>query len=268
MNILFLGDIVSSPGRTALATHLPGLREKFKLDCVIANGENSHHGRGISADTAQDIFKAGVDVITLGDHTFDQKGVEELLAANGRIIRPANYPQGTVGRGHTVFTTRDGLRVGVVNLQGRVFINQQIDCPFQKTKELMETLKLGDTVDALVIDMHAEATSEKCVMGHVWDGKASLVVGTHTHIPTSDTRILPGGTAYQSDAGMCGDYDSSLGMTYASVLPNFKTRGRHKFEPATGEASLSGVIVTVGANGLATAVHPLRVGGALVPTTQ
>ncbi|MFZ2586838.1 MAG: TIGR00282 family metallophosphoesterase [Alphaproteobacteria bacterium] len=264
MNLLFLGDIAASSGRTALAKHLPLLREKYALDCVIANGENSHStSRGITEDTAQEIFRAGVDVITLGDHTFDQKGVEVLLAQNQRIIRPANYPQGTVGRGHTVFTTASGKRVGVINLQGRVFINQQTDCPFQKAKALMDELRLGDTVDALVVDIHAEATSEKCLMGYVWDGKASLVVGTHTHIPTNDARIQPKGTAYQSDAGMCGDYNSSLGMSFESVLPHMLQRGRFKFEPASGEGTLCGVLVTVGANGLATHVQSIKVGGVL-----
>lgn len=264
MNLLFLGDIAAAPGRNALLKHLPILRDKYALDCVIANGENSHStSRGITEETAAEIFRAGVDVITLGDHTFDQKGVEVLLAQNSRVIRPANYPQGTVGRGHTIFTTREGKRVGVINLQGRVFINQQTDCPFQKAKALMEEYRLGDNVDVVVVDIHAEATSEKCLMGYIWDGKASLVVGTHTHIPTNDARIQPKGTAYQSDAGMCGDYASSLGMSFESVLPHMLQRGRFKFEPASGEATLSGVVVTVGPNGLATSVKSLKVGGVL-----
>lgn len=263
MNILFLGDIAATPGRKALAKHLPSLKQQYAVGCTIVNGENAANGRGITADTAAEIFAAGADVITLGDHTFDQKGVEDLLATNPRIIRPANYPQGTAGRGHTVFTTADGKRVGVVNLQGRVFMRHQIDCPLAKIKELLADYRLGDNVDALVIDIHAEATSEKCVMGYVCDGKASLVVGTHTHIPTADARIQPKGTAYLTDAGMCGDYHSSLGMSYDSVLPNFQTVGRHKFEPASGEGTLCGVLVSVGKNGLATAVQQIKVGGVL-----
>lgn len=263
MNILFLGDIVAAPGRAALAKHLPALREKYGLECVVANGENAHHGKGISAETAADIFAAGVDVMTLGDHTFDQKGVEALLAGNPKIIRPANFQSGTVGRGHTIFTTASGKKIGVVNIQGRVFMRHNIDCPFVKMKELLAELVIGETVDALVVDIHAEATSEKCVMGHFLDGKATLVVGTHTHIPTDDARVLPGGTAYMTDAGMCGDYNSSLGMSYESVMPNFFTVGRHKFEPATGEATLRGVVVTVGAKGLATKVEVVSVGGVL-----
>ena len=269
-NILFLGDIVSSPGRAALKIHLPTLREKHGLTAVIANGENAaNNGKGLTGADAQEIFNTGVDVITLGDHTFDQKGFEDFLAqntmANPRIIRPANYPPGTVGRGHTVLE-RGGKRIAVINLQGRVFMRQLIDCPFRLSSELQKDYRLGDNVDAIIIDIHAEATSEKCNMAYVWDGKASLVVGTHTHIPTSDTRVQPGGTAFQCDAGMCGDYNSSLGVTQASAMPSFTSAHRYKFEQATGEATLSGVIVTVGENGLATAAKPLRIGGALPPT--
>lgn len=263
MKILFLGDIVAGPGRAALKKHLPELRRSQGLSCVVVNGENAANGRGITAETAADIFAAGADVITLGDHTFDQKGIEELLAGNPRIIRPANYPAGTVGRGATVFTTQEGKKVVVINLQGRVFINQQTDCPFQLSKRLMEEYRLGENADAIVIDMHAEATSEKCMMGYIWDGKASLVVGTHTHIPTADARIQPGGTAYQTDAGMCGDYASSLGMSYQSVMPGYFTRGRHPFQSATGEATLSGIMVELNEKGLATHVQPLKIGGVL-----
>ena len=211
MKILFLGDVVAGPGRAALMQHLPALRKHHGCDVVIVNGENAAAGKGITPETAQEILNAGADVITLGDHTFDQKGVEELLAGHPRIVRPANYPQGTIGRGHTVFTTADGQRVAVVNLIGRVFMRGSLDCPFQVSKTLMEMYRLGETCDALIVDMHAEATSEKVCMGHWWDGKASLVVGTHTHIPTNDARIQPKGTAYLTDAGMCGDYQSSLG---------------------------------------------------------
>lgn len=265
-NLLFLGDIVSTPGRLALKTHLPALREKHNLTAVIANGENAaNNGKGLTAADAQEIFNSGVDLITLGDHTFDQKGFEDFLASNPRIIRPANYPPGTVGRGHTVIE-RGGKRIAVINLQGRVFMRQLIDCPFRLSTELQKDYRLADNVDAIIVDIHAEATSEKCNMAYVWDGKASLVVGTHTHIPTSDTHIQPGGTAYQTDAGMCGDYNSSIGVTVPSALPSFTSANRYKFEQAIGEATLSGVIVSVGANGLATAVKPLRLGGALQPT--
>ncbi len=264
MKILFLGDIVSGPGRKALKAHLPGLKEKHGLAAVVANGENAaQNGKGLTASDAQEIFAAGVDIITLGDHTFDQRGFDAFLAENPRIIRPFNYPPGTMGRGHVLMQLANGKKLGVINLQGRVFMKQLIDCPFRASTELQKAYILGETCDALIVDMHAEATSEKCNMGAVWDGKATLVVGTHTHIPTSDTRVLPGGTAYQTDAGMCGDYNSSLGVSYESALPSFTTAMRYKFEQVTGEGTLSGVMVTVGANGLATAAVPLRVGGAL-----
>lgn len=266
MKILFLGDIVGIPGRTALKTHLPRLREQLGLTAVIANGENAaNNNKGLTGADAQEILNAGVDVITLGDHTFDQKGFEDFLASNPRTIRPANYPSGTPGRGH-VLIERGGKRIAVINLQGRVFMRQLIDCPFRASAEFQKEYRLGDNVDAIIVDIHAEATSEKCNMAYVWDSKATLVVGTHTHIPTSDTRIQPLGTAFQCDAGMCGDYNSSLGVQTASALPSFTTATRYKFEAATGEATLSGVLVTVGENGLATAVQPLRHGGALQPT--
>jgi metallophosphoesterase (TIGR00282 family) len=261
MNILFLGDVVATPGRAALAQHLPKLRTELALDCVVVNGENAANGHGITADVAQEIFNSGADVITLGDHTFDQRGVEDLLATHPRIIRPANFGQGTVGRGHTVFTTPEGQRVAVINLQGRVFMRgNALDCPFLASKALMETYVLGETCDALILDIHAEATAEKAALAHLWDGKASLVVGTHTHIPTADTRIQPKGTAFQTDAGMCGDYNSSLGMSFSSVLPGYYSAGRHKFSPAEGPATLCGVLVQTSGNGLATAVKRITAG--------
>ncbi|HEX2858658.1 MAG TPA: TIGR00282 family metallophosphoesterase [Alphaproteobacteria bacterium] len=266
MNILFLGDIFGSPGREALAKHLPHIIEKHGISCVIANGENSANGRGITLETANDIFKAGAHVITLGDHTFDQKGAEELLVLKDKIIRPANYQQGTAGRGFVIHTTPAGQRIGVLNLQGRVFMSQQIDCPFQYAKRFVEEHELTKDYDALVVDFHAEATAEKVCLAHVFDGHATLVVGTHTHIPTADTRVLPGGTAYQTDAGMCGIYNSSIGLSFESVLPNYYTRGRRAFQPATGEASLSGVLVSANAKGLAQSVKPIRAGGDLTPT--
>ena len=259
-NILFLGDIVGTPGRTALKKHLSGLRAQHGVSCVVANAENAAAGRGITAEVAAEIFAAGVDVITLGDHTFDQKGVEELLAGHPRIVRPANFPSGTVGRGSCTFTTPEGKVVVVINITGRVFMKGSLDCPFQTAKALLEQYKLGENADAILIDIHAEATSEKVCLGHFADGKATLVVGTHTHIPTSDARLQPGGTAYLTDAGMCGDYNSSLGMSFASVLPNFLSAGRHKFTPAEGEATLSGVVVSVAENGLAGTVKAVKVG--------
>ena len=259
MKLLFLGDVVAQPGRTAVAAHLPSLKARFGLRAVVANGENAApNGRGIQPEGVQELLNAGVDVLTLGDHTFDQKGIEQTLAEQPKLLRPANYPAGTVGRGFGVFTV-GGIRLGVINLQGRVFMRDQIDCPFQWSKRHQQEHQLGRDYDALIVDMHCEATAEKAAMAHVWDGHASLVVGTHTHIPTADTRIQPGGTALQTDAGMCGDYASSLGMSLSSVLPGYFTRGRHAFQTAPGPASLSGVVVTVAPNGLATHVERVMV---------
>lgn len=260
MKILFLGDVAAKPGLEAVQAYVPDLRKKYGLDCVVANGENVAAGRGITAETAAALFAAGVDVITLGDHTFDQKGVEELLASHPRVIRPANYPAGTVGRGFTTFTTAAGKKVGVLNLQGRVFMRQQIDCPFQFISRWKAEHALGSDYDALVVDFHAEATSEKALAAHLLDGAATLVVGTHTHIPTADTRVQPGGTAFQTDAGMCGDYASSLGMTFESVLPSVVGVGKMRFTPASGPGTLCGVMVEVGQNGLALGVERVRMG--------
>lgn len=266
MNILFLGDIVGHSGREALKKHLPSLRATHELDAVIANGENAAaNGRGLTLADAQEILNTGVDIITLGDHTFDQKGTEEWLATHPKVIRPANYPAGTPGRGATTFTTSSGKRITVVNLLARVFIRTLVDCPFATSRKLWEDHKLGESCDALILDFHGEATSEKAVMAHYWDGKASLVVGTHTHAPTNDCFIHPQGTAFQSDAGMCGDYLSSLGVTYASALPLFTTARPTRFEQAKGEATLCGTLLTVDATGRATSVQPLKVGGILAP---
>lgn len=260
MHILFLGDIVGTPGRTALAQHLPTLRQQHGFTAVVANAENAAAGRGLTPETAAEVFAAGVDVITLGDHTFDQRGIEDLLATHPRIIRPANYPTGTVGRGFTIFTMPTGQRLGVLNLQGRAFMRQLIDCPFQFTQRFQAEHQLGRDYDALLVDFHAETTSEKAVMAHMWDGHASLVVGTHTHIPTADTRIQPAGTAFQTDAGMCGDYHSSLGMSFESITPSMLSPAKSKFTPSGGPATLCGVMVQVAPTGLAQTVKRLAIG--------
>jgi metallophosphoesterase (TIGR00282 family) len=267
MNILFLGDIFGNAGRAALTKNLPQLIQKHDISCVIANGENSHSsGRGITLEGANEIFAAGVGVITLGDHSFDQKGADELLALKDKIVRPANYPTGTAGRGFTTFNAANGKRIGVLNLQARVFMPQQIDCPFQHAKRFISEHEMLKDYDSLIVDFHGEATAEKVCLASVFDGNATLVVGTHTHIPTADTRILPAGTAYQTDAGMCGIYNSSIGLSFESVVPSYFTRGRRPFTPAEGEATLSGVLVTVNDKGLAQSVKPIRAGGSLTTT--
>ncbi len=269
IKILFLGDIAARPGRKAVQEHLPILREKLGLTAVIANAENAAGGFGLSHSVAQELFTAGVDVIKLGDHTFDQKDMAILMSQEKRILRPANYPHGTAGRGFSIFEIA-GKKIGVLNLLGRVFMQGSIDCPFQASRTHMALHKLGEHYDALVIDAHTEATSEIAALGHIWDGSASLVVGTHTHIPTSDTRIQPNGTAFQSDAGMCGFYGSSLGMDFGSIIKRFELGGKFQMQPANGSGTLSGVIVEVseeGENkGLAIKAEPLRFGGILSQT--
>ena len=267
-NILFLGDIFGQPGRDAVQTHLPNLRKRLALHAVVANGENAAGGRGITKEIADELFASGVDVITLGDHTFDQKNTDALLESEKRLLRPANFPAGTAGHGFGIYQI-GGLKLGVLNLMGRVFMNATLDCPFQHSLAHMKAHTLGVHYDALIVDAHTEATSEIACLGHVWDGKASLVVGTHTHIPTADGRVLPGGTGFQSDAGMCGVYDSSLGVAYDGPLQKFLKGGHFPFTPARGEATLCGVFVQVAASGptkgRAVALQPLRLGGSLVP---
>ncbi|MDD9912514.1 MAG: TIGR00282 family metallophosphoesterase [Alphaproteobacteria bacterium] len=269
--ILFLGDIAARPGRTAVQELLPNLREKLGVTAVIANGENAAGGFGISHAVAQEVYAAGVDVITLGDHTFDQKDMDIFLTQEKRIVRPINYPHGTPGRGFATYEI-GGKKIGVFNVMGRVFMRDSLDCPFQASRAHMMLHKLGEHYDAMIVDAHTEATSEIAALGHIWDGQASLVVGTHTHIPTADTRIQPKGTAFQSDAGMCGYYESSLGMDFEAVIKRFERAGRFAMQPASGAGTLSGVLVEVSeekdTKGLATAVRPIRVGGVLSQTEE
>ena len=261
MRLLFLGDIVGRPGRLAVQERLPTLREAWKLDCVVINGENSAGGFGITEAICDEILAAGADVVTLGNHSWDQREALVFITRQDRLVRPANYPPGTPGRGAAVVEARNGARVLVVNVMGRLFMDA-LDDPFAAAERELSACPLGEVADAVVVDVHAEATSEKQAMAYFLDGRASLVVGTHTHVPTSDTRILPGGTAYQSDAGMCGDYDSILGMQKDEPVRRFlqKTPGA-RLEPATGEGTLSGVAVEIDdATGLAKAVWPVRIG--------
>lgn len=261
MRLLFLGDIVGRPGRNAVVSRLPGLRERWRLDCVVVNGENAAGGFGITEAICDEVLEAGADVVTLGNHAFDQREALVFIERQPRLVRPANYPPGTPGRGAALVETPRGARVLVVNAMGRVFMDP-LDDPFAAVESALEACPLRAAADAVVVDFHAEATSEKQAMGVFLDGRASLVVGTHTHAPTADHRILPGGTAYMSDAGMCGDYDSVLGMTKDEPLRRFlqKTPGA-RLEAASGEGTLSGVAVeTDDATGLAVRVAPVRLG--------
>ena len=264
MNILFLGDIIGRPGRDALYAELPGLRQSLKLDLVIANGENAAGGFGITRAIAEEFFGIGVDVISTGNHWADQKEIFTYIDTEDRILRPANYPAGTPGRGANLYQTPAGS-VLVINAMGRVFMDA-LDDPFAAVDRELNACPLGEGADAIVVDMHCEATSEKMAMGHFCDGRASFVVGTHQHVPTADAQILPGGTAYQTDAGACADYDSVIGMDKAEPLQRFTRKlSSQRFTPATGPATVCGVFVRTGAGGLATAIAPVRIGGRLKP---
>src|ERR671913_1702871 len=211
MRLLFLGDIVGRPGRNAVTERLPALRERWGLDCVVINGENAAGGFGLTEAICDEILAAGADAITLGNHSWDQREALVFIERQPKLLRPLNYPPGTPGRGANLIETHSGARVLVVNVMGRLFMDP-LDDPFAAVDRELDACPLRQAADAIVVDFHAEATSEKQALAAHCDGRASLVVGTHTHAPTSDHRILPGGTAYMSDAGMCGDYDSVLGM--------------------------------------------------------
>ncbi|WP_046862698.1 TIGR00282 family metallophosphoesterase [Microvirga massiliensis] len=261
MRLLFLGDIVGRPGRTAVIERLPELRERWQLDCVVINGENAAGGFGITEVICEEVLGAGADAITLGNHSFDQREALVFIERQRRLLRPANYPPGTPGRGATLIDTRSGQRVLVISVMGRLFMDP-LDDPFAALDRELEACPLGRVADAVIVDVHAEATSEKEAIGHYLDGRVSLVVGTHTHVPTADHRILAGGTAYLSDAGMCGDYDSVLGMQKEESMRRFlqKTPGP-RMEPALGAGTLSGIAVeTDDATGLARHVAAVRLG--------
>ena len=262
MNILFLGDIIGKPGRDVVHTELPGLRQSLKLDFVIANGENAAGGFGLTRAIAEEFFAMGIDTISTGNHWADQKEILNYIESEDRILRPANYPKGTPGRGANLYQTPNGSLL-LINVMGRVFMDA-LDDPFASVEAQLSACRLREGADAIVVDIHAEATSEKMAMGHFCDGRASLVVGTHSHIPTADAQILPGGTAFQADAGACADYDSVIGMDKAEPVQRFiRKMSTQRYTPATGPATLCGVFVQTGANGLATRIEPVRVGGRL-----
>ncbi|HBH00022.1 MAG TPA: metallophosphoesterase [Rhodobacteraceae bacterium] len=265
MRILFLGDVVGRAGRAAIADRLAGLKAECGVDFAIVNGENATGGHGLSPDHAAGLLAAGADCVTLGDHAFDQKDMLSFIDGEPRILRPLNIGKAAPGRGARVFDVPGGRRILVAQALGRVFMRQPFDDPFAALDTVLRAHPRGGQVHAALVDFHAEATSEKMAMGHFCDGRASAVVGTHTHVPTADAQVLPGGTGYLTDAGMCGDYNSVIGMEAAEPLRRFVTglpRGR--FTPALGPVTLSGVLVdTDDATGRATAIHPLRAGGVL-----
>ena len=264
MRLLFIGDVVGRSGRAIVAEQLPRLIAAWKLDLVIINGENAAGGFGITEAIYQDLIDAGADAVTLGNHSWDQREALVFIDRAPRLVRPANYPAGTPGRGATVVNARNGARVLVINAMGRIFMDP-LDDPFAAIERELAACPLGSGADAVIIDIHAEATSEKQAVGHFVDGRATLVVGTHTHVPTADHQILPGGTAFMSDVGMTGDYDSVIGMAKDEPLGRFLRRiPSAKFEPALGPATLCGLAVESDpATGLATRVAPVRLGGRL-----
>lgn len=263
MRILFLGDVMGRSGRDAVIEALPRLRDRHQLDFVIVNGENAAGGFGITPRIAEDIFAAGADVITTGNHIWDQPEIQGYIDEDRRLLRPANFPDGTPGVGVGVFKAGE-RQVMVINIMGQLFMNN-LDCPFATIDRILGDGPLGTAADAVIVDIHAEASSEKMAMGHHCDSRVSLVVGTHTHIPTADAQILPHGTAYMSDAGMCGDYDSVIGMQKDESVYRFVSKLRRgRFQAAEGEATLCGVFLeTDDKTGLALRVEPLRIGGRL-----
>jgi metallophosphoesterase (TIGR00282 family) len=266
LRILFVGDVVGRSGRDAIMEHLPKAIADWKIDLTVVNGENSAGGFGITEAIYNDFIDAGADAVTLGNHSWNQKEALVFIERAPRLVRPINYMPGTPGRGAALVDTRTGKRALVINALGRLFM-EPVDDPFAMIDRELEACPLRQAVDAIVVDFHCEATSEKQGAGHFCDGRASLVVGTHTHIPTSDHQILPGGTAYMTDAGMTGDYDSVIGMKKEEPLRRFTTGiPSARFEPAEGVATMSGIAVeTDDATGLAIKVAPVRIGGRLEP---
>ncbi|MGI9464380.1 MAG: TIGR00282 family metallophosphoesterase [Aestuariivirgaceae bacterium] len=266
MRLAFFGDIVGRCGRTAYINSVAELRDKLEADFVIVNGENAAGGFGITEDIYRALRDAGTDVVTLGNHAWDQREALVFIEREPALLRPVNYPAGTPGRGSGLFTAANGKQVLVMNVMGRVMMDP-LDDPFAAVEAELAACRLKEICDAAIIDMHAEATSEKMAMGHFADGRASLVVGTHTHVPTSDHQVLPGGTAYITDVGMCGDFDSVIGMDKEEPMNRFLRKiPQARFTPATGEATVCGVLVeTDDETGLAQRIASIRRGGRLEP---
>jgi metallophosphoesterase (TIGR00282 family) len=264
MRILFIGDIVGRSGRAIVLDKLPGLVKQYKLDLVVINGENAAGGFGITETIYNELIDAGADAVTLGNHAWDQREALVFIERAPKLVRPINYPKGTPGRGAAMVEAKNGARALVINAMGRIFMDP-LDDPFTAIDRELSACALKTGADAILVDMHCEASSEKQAMGYLADGRATLVVGTHTHVPTADHRILPHGTAFMTDAGMTGDYESVIGMSKDEPLDRFVRRiPQGRFEPANGPATLSGVAVeSDDKTGLAVKVGPLRIGGKL-----
>jgi metallophosphoesterase (TIGR00282 family) len=259
MKILMIGDVFAKPGRKLLKEHLPGLIEKHNIEFVLANAENASHGLGVTPDTAQELFSTGVDVLTSGNHIWDKKEIIEFMKQDPRLLRPANYPAAAPGKGHIIISGKNESKVGVINLQGRVFMAPSDD-PFRIGLEIIANMK--KTTPLILVDMHGEASSEKQAMGWFLDGKVTAVCGTHTHVPTADHRVLPGGTAYVTDIGMTGPYNSIIGMDKASILQKFQDQMPTRFEPAAGNPIFYAMLIDADdRTGLAHSIERITIRG-------
>ena len=266
MRFLLCGDIVGRRAREAVAAAIPRLRRELALDFVAVNGENAAHGFGITDSICAELYAAGVDVITTGNHVWDRREIMTYIPGDPRLLRPINFPPGTPGNGHGIYHLADGRKIMVVNAMARLFMDA-IDDPFAAVDRVLDQHPLG-SVDAILVDFHGEASSEKTALGHFCDGRASAVLGTHCHVPTADYRVLGGGTAYATDVGMCGDYDSVIGMQKGPAIARFvKKLPGERLEVSPGEPTVCGMVIeTDPASGLARGIWPLRLGGKLDPT--
>jgi 2',3'-cyclic-nucleotide 2'-phosphodiesterase len=266
VNILFCGDVMGRPGRDAVKKYVPELRRDYALDLVVVNAENAAGGYGLTERLAGEFYDCGVDVLTTGNHVWDQRELIRYIDRDPRVLRPANFPPGTPGAGWLLHQFADGRRALVVNLMGRLFM-EALDDPFARLDAILADQPLGIAADAILVDIHAEASSEKMALGHFADGRVSAVFGSHSHVPTADAQIFPGGTGYQTDAGMCGDYDSVIGMRKEGSVQRFvRKMPTERLEVADGPATLCAVVVeSDDATGLARRIAPLRIGGRLAP---
>jgi metallophosphoesterase (TIGR00282 family) len=264
MRLLILGDLVGRAGRDAVIAALPGLRARLRADFVAVNGENASHGFGLAPEMADALFAAGADAITLGNHAWDRKEIIPYIAREPRLIRPLNFPPGTPGAGAAIITIPDGRKILLAQVMGRLFMDP-LDDPFRAAEDLLGRNRLGLNVQAILVDFHGEATSEKMAFAHAFDGRVSAVVGTHTHVPTADHQILPAGTAFCADLGMCGDYDSVIGMTKEPSVTRFiKKMPGDRLAPADGPATICGALIEIDEKGLCTRIAPVRTGGRLL----
>ena len=268
MRILFIGDIVGKSGRDVVIQYVPLLKRKYALDVVIANAENAAHGYGLTPKLFAQLRNCGIDVITMGNHTFDKKDILEIMDKEDKLVRPTNYPEHTPGHDICIYTTDDGKKIAIIQFIGTIFMRNTLS-PFTALKNFLDTHTLGRDYHALLIDMHAEATSEKSGLAYFCDGKASLVVGTHTHIPTADARILPKGVGFITDVGMCGDYDSIIGMQVGTAMPRFMEQPYQQLKPAEGKGTLCAVYAEIDdITGRCTLIQPVRIGPHLQNTDE